>query len=71
MYRITANCASTHLAKRTRARHEELDEDSPVVDARPDHDPELQGRPRLRARPGGAEPLAELPPRLRAVDRAA
>ncbi len=66
MYRITANCASTQLAKRTRTRHDELDEDFDVVDTEPDHDPEARAelafdRDRI------ARALEELPPRLRAV----
>ena len=65
LYRITANCASNQLRRRTRHRHEELDEDSgPVMDA--DHDPAvLADAADLRARVEGA--LALLPPRLRAV----
>jgi RNA polymerase sigma-70 factor, ECF subfamily len=65
LYRITANCAANQLRRRTRHRHEELDEDSgPVVDA--DHDPAvLADAADLRARVEGA--LALLPPRLRAV----
>jgi RNA polymerase sigma-70 factor (ECF subfamily) len=66
MYRITANCASTQLARRARDRHEELDEDFPAVDPRSEHDPELraaQGSERDRV----IEAVAELPPRLRAV----
>ena len=66
MYRITANCASTQLTKRAKARHEELDEDSPYVDLRPEHDPELRAAADFeRRRVAGA--LQELPPRLRAV----
>ncbi len=66
MYRITANCASTHLGKRAKARHEELPEDSQVPDERPEHDPvqRLDGefeRARL------AEALQQLPPDMRAV----
>src|ERR1700719_2915434 len=34
MYRITANCASTYLTKRTRSRHEELDAELPMPDTR-------------------------------------
>jgi RNA polymerase sigma-70 factor (ECF subfamily) len=66
LYRITANCASTHMAKRTRARHEQLDEDTPLVDGRLEHDPEGRldvGLERERV----AEALADLPPRLRSV----
>jgi RNA polymerase sigma-70 factor (ECF subfamily) len=65
LYRITANCAANQLRRRTRHRHEELDEDSgPVMDV--DHDPAvLADAADLRARVEGA--LALLPPRLRAV----
>ncbi len=34
MYRITANCASTHLARRSRDRHDALDDDHAVADER-------------------------------------
>lgn len=66
MYRITANCASTHLGRRRRHRHEELADDAPVVDESPEFDPQARAdatvlRDRL------VEALAELPPRLRAV----
>src|SRR5690606_30714965 len=66
MYRITANCAATHLGRRSRHRHDELDEAAAVVDADPDHDPQLRVdagdlRGRLRVA------LEALPPRLRAV----
>jgi len=66
MYRITANCAATHLGRRARHRHEELDDSMPVADTHPDHDPQLRAeaddlRGRLRVA------LDELPPRLRAV----
>ena len=66
MYRITANCAATHLGRRNRHRHDELDESSPVADPRPDHDPQLWAdaddmRGRLRTALDG------LPPRLRSV----
>src|SRR5918997_424510 len=42
LYRITANCANTHLGKRSRHRHDELDDTLPVADTRPDHDPQLR-----------------------------
>jgi RNA polymerase sigma-70 factor (ECF subfamily) len=66
MYRITANCAATHLGRRARHRHDELDEAAPVADPRPDHDPQLRAdaddlRGRLR------EALDELSPGLRTV----
>lgn len=66
LYRITANCASTYIGKRTRARHDELPDDAPVVDERPSVDPSLRAdqeedRQRL------AEALEQLPPDMRAV----
>jgi RNA polymerase sigma-70 factor (ECF subfamily) len=66
MYRITANCAATYLGRRSRHRHEVLDETVPVADPRTDHDPQLQAdaadlRNRL------ARALDDLPPRLRSV----
>jgi RNA polymerase sigma-70 factor (ECF subfamily) len=66
MYRITANCASTYLAKRTRASHDELDDESPIADERPDHDPQLQASASFD-RDRVARAVAELPPRLRSV----
>lgn len=66
MYRITANCAATHLGKRSRHRHDELTEDAPVADERPDIDPAFRADTSdLRGRLHDA--LRELPPRLRAV----
>ena len=66
MYRITANCASTHLVKRSKGRHEELSDDEPVADHRAEIDPEgMAEQGALRDRVTDA--LAELPPRLRAV----
>lgn len=65
LYRITANCASTAMAKRTRHRHEDLD-DIEVADTRPDADPEARAEgAALQDRVSAA--LAALPPRLRAV----
>ena len=66
MYRITANCASTHLSKRNKGRHEELSDDEPVADSRPEIDPE-QVAEAGALRDQVTEALAELPPRLRAV----
>jgi RNA polymerase sigma-70 factor, ECF subfamily len=66
MYRITANCAATHLGRHSRHRHDELDEADAVVDTHPDRDPQLRAdaddlRGRLRLA------LDSLPPRLRVV----
>jgi RNA polymerase sigma-70 factor (ECF subfamily) len=66
MYRITANCASTHLVKRAKGRHEELSDDEPLADRRPEIDPEgMAEAGALRDRV--TEALALLPPRLRIV----
>ena len=66
MHRITANCASTHLGRRWRHRHDTLAIADEVMDLRPDSDPnacvealELRGRV--------ADALSQLPPKLRAV----
>lgn len=66
MYRITANCASTLVTKRSKGRHQELVSEESAVDERPESSPELMAeadfmRDRLK------DALAELPPRLRAV----
>ena len=66
LYRITANCASTQLGRRSRHRHEELTSDDAIVDSSRRADPSFQAenaslRERLRLA------LADLPPRLRAV----
>jgi RNA polymerase sigma-70 factor (ECF subfamily) len=66
LYRITANCASTHLGRRRRHRHDELDEELDVPDTKPEHDPQIAAdgavlRHQLEAA------IADLPPRLRAV----
>jgi RNA polymerase sigma-70 factor (ECF subfamily) len=66
MYRITANCATTHMVRRGRARHEELDRDTPVADGRIDGDPEAMAGVTLELG-RVAVALQDLPPRLRAV----
>lgn len=66
LYRITANCASTHLGRRRRHNHDELDEEVAVPDPHPDHDPAAAAEASLlRDRLEAA--IADLPPRLRAV----
>jgi RNA polymerase sigma-70 factor (ECF subfamily) len=66
MYRITANCASTLLARRARQRSEPLDDDAVVVDLRADHDPEHRATS-AEDRARVAEALSVLPWRLRQV----
>lgn len=66
MHRITANCAATHLGRRRRHRHDDLDEEVTVIDADPEHDPEARADAALLRRKVEAA-IAELPPRLRAV----
>ena len=66
LYRIVANCASTHTGRRRRHRHEELPDESKIAETRSDHDPVLQGEMgELRAEVDAA--IRALPPRLRAV----
>jgi RNA polymerase sigma-70 factor, ECF subfamily len=66
LYRITANCAATYLGRRSRHRHDPLDDSLPVADPRADYDPQLRvDADDLQRRLGSA--LEELPPRLRAV----
>ena len=66
LYRITANCSANLLAKRARHRTEPLADDEPLIDLRPEIDPErrLAGSDE-RARIAAA--LAQLPWRLRQV----
>src|SRR5207237_7145614 len=40
LYRITANCANTHLSKRRKHRHDELDESTAAIDTDPRRDPQ-------------------------------
>ena len=66
LYRIVANCAATLLGKRTRNRHEELDEEAQLIDTRPDYDPDARlDASAERERVSAA--LQELPEGLRAV----
>ncbi len=66
LYRITANCASSQVVKRSKHRHEVLDDEVRVPDGRLEQDPERltdQSCDRDRI----SEALRQLPPRLRAV----
>ncbi len=66
LYRITSNCAATHLHKRSRHRHEEIDDDVASDDLRVAVNPEASlEAAALRDRLQVA--LLGLPPRLRAV----
>jgi RNA polymerase sigma-70 factor (ECF subfamily) len=66
MYRITANCAATALRKRARHRHDELSDSDPVIDERPEIDPQARVEAAdLRDRLSLA--LCGLPPKLRQV----
>ncbi len=66
MHRITANCALTFLAKRTKGRHEELSSDESLADERPESSPEMMAEAEF-VRDRLTDALSELPPRLRAV----
>lgn len=66
MYRITANCAATHLGRRRRHRHDDLDEEVDVIDSYPANDPEARADAMLLRRRLDAA-IEELPPKLRAV----
>src|SRR4051812_20198797 len=66
LYRITANCASTHLGRRAKHRHEELTDDSAVADPNPEADPAARTDARA-TRDRLTTALRTLPPRLRAV----
>ena len=70
LYRVTANCASSHLSRSWRSRHDQLDldqiDEASVRDGRPEHDPEAcasAGDERVML----ARALLELPWRLRQV----
>jgi RNA polymerase sigma-70 factor (ECF subfamily) len=66
LYRITANCASSHLRRWRRHRQEPLHEDHLVVDLRGEADPEMSAAAAdLRRRLEDA--VEQLPPKLRAV----
>ena len=66
MYRITSNCASTHLSRRTRQRTEELSSDAPIVDLRPEQDPGLRAEAAV-LRHHIDRAIRSLPERLRQV----
>jgi RNA polymerase sigma-70 factor (ECF subfamily) len=66
LYRITANCASTHLGRRGRRRTDAIPDDLQLADTDPERDPAARADATLlRDRLDVA--LADLPPKLRAV----
>ncbi len=66
MYRITSNCASTHLSRRSRQRTEELSDEVPIVDLRPEQDPSLRAEAAI-LRHHIDRAIRALPERLRQV----
>src|SRR3954453_16557649 len=62
LYRITANCASTALSRRSKSSHDELDSDTQLIDERPDYDPQMRAEANLE-RDRVSEAVAGLPPR--------
>jgi RNA polymerase sigma-70 factor (ECF subfamily) len=66
LYRIVANCASTMLGKRTRHRHELLDEETFVEDVRVEGDPVAHNEA-IAERDRLTQALGELPDALRSV----
>jgi RNA polymerase sigma-70 factor (ECF subfamily) len=66
IYRITANCASSHMARRSRTRHEELPDDELPIDERAESDPEAMAEAGL-LRDRVSKALEELSPVLRSV----
>ena len=66
LYRITANCAATHMGKRSRRRVEPLPDEVALEDSNPERDPAARAEATvLRDRLELA--LDDLPPKLRAV----
>ena len=66
LYRITANCASTALSRRSKNTHDDLEDEETMADERRDYDPQVRAELSLeRDRVSAA--VAGLPPRLRAV----
>lgn len=66
LYRITANCSSTLLGRRTRNRHEVLYDETVIIDRCDDHDPVLAAEGSC-LRDDLEAALRRLPERLRAV----
>ena len=66
LYRITANCANTHLGRRSRRRTDALPDDFALADVDPERDPSARADAAL-LRERLEDALEHLPPKLRAV----
>src|SRR5690606_23902467 len=66
LYRITANCASTHLGRRRRRRADPITDDLQLADVDPERDPAARADASL-LRDRLERALVDLPPKLRAV----
>jgi len=70
LYRVTANCASDHIARNRRRSHDQLDLENTtypdLADRRPEHDPEASASA-VDDRTLLSEALLRLPARLRQV----
>lgn len=66
LYRITANCAATHLGRRQRHRHDPLPDDAPLPDLSPVVDPSGRAEASM-VRSELVEAVDGLPDSLRAV----
>src|SRR3954452_16130019 len=66
LYRITANCASTTLTRRSKNSHDDLEDEETMADERHDYDPQIRAEASLE-RDRVTAAVAGLPPRLRAV----
>jgi RNA polymerase sigma-70 factor, ECF subfamily len=66
LYRITANCAATHMGRRGRRKTEVLPDDLQVADTNPERDPSASADATL-LRDRLEDALGDLPPKLRAV----
>src|SRR5262245_58805272 len=66
LYRITANCASSYLGRRSRHRHDEMPDDDAVVDVSGEHDPQAAAMA-SSLRDELVAALDDLPPKLKAV----
>ena len=66
LYRIVANCASTHTTKKRRVRHDELPDEALLAETSPDNDPALRAD-FVALRDELENAIQNLPQRLRTV----